>query len=58
MPRTNSWYVGANIPGKPRVFMVYLAGAPAYLQICADVVTKGYQGVREPAPDRADQRTE
>ena len=44
MPQTNSWYVGANVPGKPRVFMVYLAGAPAYRQICADVVDEGYRG--------------
>ena len=29
---TGSWYVGANIAGKPRTFMPYIAGMPAYLQ--------------------------
>ena len=40
----SSWYVGANIPGKPRVFMPYMGGYPAYLEKCADVVAKGYDG--------------
>ena len=40
----SSWYVGANIPGKPRVFMPYMGGYPAYLEKCADVVAKGYEG--------------
>jgi len=44
LPRTDSWYMGANVPGKPRVCMVYLGGAPAYQQICADVVAKDYAG--------------
>jgi len=44
MPGTDSWYMGANIPGKPRVCMVYLGGAPAYRKICADVQAKGYEG--------------
>jgi cyclohexanone monooxygenase len=39
----NSWYLGANIPGKPRVFMPYL-GFPPYVDKCNDVVAKGYQG--------------
>jgi cyclohexanone monooxygenase len=39
----NSWYVGANIPGKPRVFMPYL-GFPPYVEKCNDVVAKGYEG--------------
>ena len=42
----SSWYIGANIPGKPRVFMPYIGGFPAYLQKCADVVAKGYEGFR------------
>ena len=37
-PRANSWYVGANIPGKPRVFMPYIGGLPAYIQRSAPVV--------------------
>ncbi|OZI24080.1 cyclohexanone monooxygenase [Bordetella genomosp. 9] len=41
---TNSWYVGANIPGKPRVFMPYVAGLPAYIKTCEEVVANGYRG--------------
>ncbi|WP_028936363.1 flavin-containing monooxygenase [Pseudonocardia spinosispora] len=43
-PRARSWYMGANIPGKPISPMLYLGGAPAYRQICADVVEGGYHG--------------
>ena len=39
----NSWYMGANIPGKPRVFMS-LFGFPAYAQKCAEVAASGYPG--------------
>jgi len=39
-----SWYMGANIPGKPRRVLVYLGGAPAYRAICDDVVAGGYDG--------------
>jgi cyclohexanone monooxygenase len=42
----NSWYVGANVPGKPRVFMPYMAGMPAYRDRCAAVVAAGYEGFR------------
>jgi cyclohexanone monooxygenase len=42
-PSCNSWYLGANIPGKPRVFMPYL-GFPAYVQRCAEEAAGGYQG--------------
>jgi cyclohexanone monooxygenase len=41
----NSWYLGANIPGKPRMFMP-LFGFPAYVQRCADVARQGYAGFR------------
>jgi len=44
-PKANSWYTGANIPGKPRVFMPYVAGLDKYRKICDDVATKGYQGI-------------
>jgi cation diffusion facilitator CzcD-associated flavoprotein CzcO len=44
LPGTDSWYMGANIPGKPRICMLYLGGAPAYRAICADVVANGYAG--------------
>jgi cyclohexanone monooxygenase len=43
-PTTNSWYIGANIPGKPRVFMPYVGGVPAYRQKCKDVVDNDYEG--------------
>ena len=42
----SSWYVGANVPGKPRVFMPYIGGFPAYAEKCRDVVEKGYEGFR------------
>ena len=46
----NSWYLGANIPGKPRMFMP-LVGFPAYADRCAEVAARAYEGfVLEPAP--------
>ncbi len=42
-PRCNSWYLGANVPGKPRVFMPYL-GFPPYVEKCDEVVARGYEG--------------
>ncbi len=41
----NSWYLGANVPGKPRVFMPYI-GFPAYVDKCNEVAAKGYEGFR------------
>lgn len=43
-PLANSWYVGANVPGKPRVFMPYVGGVPAYKQRCDAVAAAGYEG--------------
>ena len=43
-PRANSWYMGANIPGKPRVFMPYIGGFPKYIQKCNEVAAGGYEG--------------
>jgi len=40
----NSWYLGANIPNKPRVFMPYVGGFPAYVEKCKEIVTNGYSG--------------
>lgn len=40
----HSWYLGANVPGKPRVFMPYAGGMARYRQICDDVAAKGYEG--------------
>ena len=42
----HSWYLGANIPGKPRVFMPYAGGMAHYRKICADVAAKNYAGFR------------
>jgi cyclohexanone monooxygenase len=44
LPRANSWYVGANVPGKPRIFMPYLGGFGAYRQRCDEVAAAGYDG--------------
>ena len=43
-PQANSWYMGANIPGKPRIFMPYIGGVGVYRQICNDVAAKNYEG--------------
>jgi cyclohexanone monooxygenase len=45
-PRANSWYMGANIPGKPRLFMPYIGGVGTYPKICEQIVTEGYKGFR------------
>ena len=42
----HSWYLGANVPGKPRVFMPYAGGMARYRQLCADVAANGYEGFR------------
>ena len=42
--RANSWYVGANIPGKPRVVLPYTGGQPMYRKRCAAVKDSGYEG--------------
>jgi cyclohexanone monooxygenase len=44
MPRANSWYMGANVPGKPKVFMAYIAGHGTYRDICDGVAADGYRG--------------
>ena len=43
-PVANSWYLGANVPGKPRVFMPYVGGVGPYRKICDEVAASGYQG--------------
>ncbi len=43
-PLANSWYVGANIPGKPRVFMPYVGGVGAYRRVCDEVAARDYEG--------------
>lgn len=43
-PSAESWYVGANVPGKPRVFMPYCGGVPLYSQKLSEVAANGYAG--------------
>ena len=40
----HSWYLGGNVPGKPKVFMPYAGGMTRYREICNDVVARGYDG--------------
>ena len=40
----HSWYLGANIPNKPRVFMPYAGGLPTYTKICETVKNNNYEG--------------
>jgi cyclohexanone monooxygenase len=40
----SSWYVGTNIPGRPRVFMPYIGGFPVYVQKCNEVMSGGFEG--------------
>lgn len=44
--QANSWYLGANIPGKPRVFMPFVGGIGRYRAICDEVAASGYAGFR------------
>ena len=44
--QANSWYIGANVPGKPRVFMPYLGGVDTYQAKCRAVAGAGYTGFR------------
>jgi len=48
-PRANSWYMGANIPGKPRSFMPYIGGVETYRLKCDGVAARGYAGFNLPA---------
>ncbi|MEU4326021.1 flavin-containing monooxygenase [Nonomuraea dietziae] len=43
-PAADSWYMGANVPGKPRVFMPYAGGVALYRRLCDEVAAKGYDG--------------
>jgi cyclohexanone monooxygenase len=43
-PRANSWYMGANIPGKPRLFLPYIGGVGVYREKCDAVAANGYEG--------------
>jgi len=43
-PKANSWYMGANIPGKPRIFMPYVGGMHNYYRRCNEIAANGYEG--------------
>jgi cation diffusion facilitator CzcD-associated flavoprotein CzcO len=43
-PSAASWYMGANVPGKPRVFMPYIGGLPLYIRMCDSVAADDYRG--------------
>lgn len=43
-PQANSWYIGANVPGKPRTFMAYVGGVDVYRHLCDAIATDNYQG--------------
>jgi cation diffusion facilitator CzcD-associated flavoprotein CzcO/acetyl esterase/lipase len=49
-PAANSWYMGANVPGKPRVFLPYCAGLDFYTLSCDEVVARDYLGFRLSGP--------
>ena len=44
--KANSWYLGANVPGKPRVFMPYAGGFATYRKICEGIAAQSYRGFR------------
>ena len=44
--KADSWYMGANVPGKPRVFMMYIGGLDRYIERCEAIVSEGYSGFR------------
>lgn len=56
-PQADSWYIGANIPGKPRFYMPYVGGVGVYRQRCDEVAAAGYEGfVLGPASPAASKR--
>ncbi|MBJ7451131.1 MAG: NAD(P)-binding domain-containing protein, partial [Blastococcus sp.] len=50
-PTANSWYMGANVPGKPRVFYPYIGGVDNYRAVCDEVRAKDYLGFRLSGPE-------
>ena len=49
-PSANSWYMGANVPGKPRVFLPYVGGVDAYRRACDEVAARDYLGLVRSGP--------
>jgi cation diffusion facilitator CzcD-associated flavoprotein CzcO len=43
-PQADSWYMGANVPGKPRVFLPYIGGVGVFREKCDEVAANGYEG--------------
>jgi len=43
-PLANSWYMGSNVPGKPRMLMPYIGGVGVYRQECDEIVADNYRG--------------
>jgi cation diffusion facilitator CzcD-associated flavoprotein CzcO len=43
-PRADSWYLGANIPGKPREILAFAGGLPAYMAKVRESTERGYEG--------------
>jgi cation diffusion facilitator CzcD-associated flavoprotein CzcO len=44
LPESATWYMGANIPGKPQVFLPYLGGLGPYREKCDEIAANGYEG--------------
>ncbi|MEP7270729.1 MAG: alpha/beta hydrolase fold domain-containing protein [Acidobacteriota bacterium] len=52
-PQSNSWYMGANVPGKARVFLPYIGGVDRYRKACDEVVSRDYLGFAFDGPGGA-----
>ncbi|HEY1822228.1 MAG TPA: NAD(P)/FAD-dependent oxidoreductase [Trebonia sp.] len=53
-PKVASWYMGANIPGKPRIFLPYIGGVGTYRDHCATVAARGYEGFTLSGEEKGD----
>jgi len=56
-PRANSWYMGANVPGKHRGLLPYIGGVDAYRKACDEVAERGYLGFSFSGPGIAGGRS-
>lgn len=53
--KTNSWYTGSNVPGKPRRVLSYTGGVGTYRAKCQEIADKGYEGfAMSGAPEMAE----
>ena len=46
LPAVDSWFMGANTPGKKKTFLMYAGGSPAYRKKCDEVAANGYEGFK------------